>query len=137
VSTQRLTTADLHWTAGFLEGEGSFGRGGSGLTMQASQVQKEPLEKLHRLFGGDLHLQKDKRHNHSDCWYWTLSSRAAAATMMTLYTLMSIRRKQQIEQRLSSWKRHSSQPSRKYRGIRYVPLRYADRSKEALTCLDH
>jgi|SRR5208282_3534161 len=132
--TQRLTTADLHWAAGFIEGEGSFSRGGSGITMGANQVQKEPLEKLQRLFGGCLHLNAPKRPTHQPCWQWTLGSRAAAATMMTLYILMSTRRRQQIEKRLLTWRLTSSRPSRKYRGIRYVPLMYSDRSKAALTC---
>jgi len=130
--TQRLTTADLHWAAGFIEGEGSFSRGGSGITLAVNQVQKEPLEKLQRMFGGSFSLSVPKRANQSPCWTWALSSRAAAAVMMTLYVLMSTRRKQQIEKQLLSWRQTRSRPSRKYHGVRYLPLIYADRSKGAL-----
>jgi hypothetical protein len=123
MSAQRLTTTDLHWAAGFLEGEGSFGNGGAGIGMNASQVQKEPLEKLQRLFGGNLHLDNTsiKHPNHQNCWHWTLVGRAGAAIMMTLYVLMSTRRKQQIEKYLTVWKATKSRPGRKYRGVRYLP----------------
>ena len=46
---------DLYWSAGFLEGEGAFMKNGTGgIVVTASQVQKEPLDRLYKLFGGGM-----------------------------------------------------------------------------------
>lgn len=104
------TVSEIQWSAGFLEGEGSFMRTGHGaLTVAASQVQKEPLLKLYKWFGGHLYFIKRKRNkknrNHSDYWTWTVHGSVAASLMMTLYTLLSPRRKQTIVAILKLWRK--------------------------------
>jgi len=44
----------IFWIAGFLEGEGCFSSTRSTSHVTATQVQKEPLEKLHKFLGGSL-----------------------------------------------------------------------------------
>ena len=89
------TMKDIHWAVGFLEGEGSFQFRHS-QRVGAAQVQKEPLEKLLMLFGGSLVLQQDKRLNAADRWYWGVHGKRARGLMLTVYSLLSTKRKKQI-----------------------------------------
>lgn len=101
-------TLELAWTAGFLEGEGSFYFNPNGkpsdIVTTAVQVNKEPVQKLHGIFGGRLYLTIPKNKNWSPQWVWRLSGQNAAAVMMTIHTLMSKRRQNQIEGVLTHWK---------------------------------
>ena len=97
-ATRTPTTNDLHWAAGFLEGEGSFGWYSGTDKVQAFQVQKEPLDKLMEIFGGSLCVRKSPYPGiWSDAWVWTINGARARGVMMTLYALMSPKRQQQIE----------------------------------------
>lgn len=96
---------DLGWAAGFLEGEGHFGFTGSP-HIQAPQVQREPLERLARLFGGTIHERKIGRtmFGRTPCPAWHLTGPRAAGVMMTLYGLMSPRRQAKIREVLAKWR---------------------------------
>ena len=101
-----LRMIDLGWAAGFLEGEGWFG-GGQGycsITMGAGQKEREPLERLQKLFGGKIILRKGNGFNRSEIWWWTLNSLESPGVMMTLYSLMSGRRQKTIREALAVWK---------------------------------
>ena len=93
------TIRDLEWAAGFLEGEGHFrstkGRFGT-QQCHATQVQREPLERLLRLFGGVIHGHTKPTTTHQRSWRWWTTGSRARGVMMTLYSLMSTRRKEQI-----------------------------------------
>lgn len=93
---------DLHWAAGFLEGEGSFTiqkvSGKVYEAVSAPQVQKEPLERIRDMFGGNLRFQKVKNPKHNDIWQWHVSGPRARGIMMTLFVLLSTRRKDQIRE---------------------------------------
>lgn len=97
-----IASVDIGWAAGFLEGEGSFitsvGR------VQAVQVQRDPLERLVRLFGGRIIVEAPWRSHEQAVNRWYLGSHDAAALMMTIYCLMSPRRRGQINAVLSRWK---------------------------------
>ena len=99
---------ELYWAAGFLEGEGSFYFGKpSKLLVQAAQVQKEPLERLQKFFGGNLRFCDfaNRSPKASPYWVWNVASPSkAAGIMMTLFSLMSPRRQEQIKKALSGWK---------------------------------
>jgi hypothetical protein len=100
-ATVHPTTADLHWAAGFLEGEGFFGKAssGKGHRVVARQVQREPLERLLAFFGGSICLVKPASMKRP-IYDWTTSGARARGIMMTLFVLMSPRRKQQIRDAL-------------------------------------
>lgn len=100
MSAQRLTTADLHWAAGFLEGEGNFCFQGRQAAIRAAQKVPNPLYKLQKLFGGSIYTGKNKIP------IWGITSVKAAGLMMTLYSLMSPRRQGQICAALDAWKEH-------------------------------
>lgn len=107
-----LTRADLLWTAGFLEGEGSFmaDRGTRkqqvkhGVSVAACQVQAWPLMKLKRLVGGSVYpVDRCRKLGQSLYCRWRVSGPTAAGLCMTLYSMMSPRRKRQIRSALQWW----------------------------------
>ena len=99
-----LRTVDVHWAAGFLEGEGSFTVCGTSPRVQATQVELQPLKKLVALFGGYVIPKKlgglGKKPIHS----WSLTSIKSISVMMMLYDLMSPSRQRQIEKAVTLWK---------------------------------
>lgn len=99
-SSVNPTVSDLHWAAGFLEGEGSFRPNGGSTDVQASQVNIEPLMKLQRLFGGSIKKRQGQKINYSDFYLWFTSGPRSRGVMMTLYILMSKRRQAQIDKAL-------------------------------------
>lgn len=125
-SLRPATMLDLYWAAGFLEGEGSFraqsykkksgnGRGWVERRIDACQVQREPLERLHAVFGGRIMLRTDAQvsvladgreiHNRQPRYVWYVNSARAGGIMLTLYSFMSPKRREQIRTALSAWKR--------------------------------
>jgi hypothetical protein len=91
---------DIYWTAGFIEGEGSFCKSQypSGIRVQAGQKQRDPLDRLYKLYGGYIYKNKQGFYD------WRVTGRRAIALMMTIYSVMSPRRKEQIEGVIAFWK---------------------------------
>jgi LAGLIDADG endonuclease len=131
-----VSTNELYWAAGFLEGEGCFvitktGRPGTdkkrySMQVSAAQVQREPLERLEKYFGGKLYAcrHKDAKANWSPYWYWYTGSERAIGIMMTLYKLLSPKRQESIRAVLATWKtrpRYSSQRTHCPLGHEYTP----------------
>lgn len=110
-----VSTHELYWAAGFLEGEGCFtmqGRAKTTPLVTASQVELEPLDRLVDLFGGRIYEQENNKVKGNLFNHWYLGSSVSVQVMMTLYTLMSEKRKKQIEEVLETWKRSKSIKSR-------------------------
>lgn len=78
---------EIAWAAGFLEGEGWFAyRGSRGgqptdkMRVGAGQVNREPLERLQRMYGGRLHKRTSVTQdgaNRRAWWGWELTDRTA------------------------------------------------------------
>ena len=101
-----VETKDLYWAAGFLEGEGCFSRTGKGRTptVTAVQVDKEPLERLHAIFGGTLcFYQRKPGEKGRDYWIWRTSSALSVGVMLTLWSMLSERRQERIREIISEW----------------------------------
>lgn len=96
------TFADLGWAAGFLEGEGSFMLQGNSQRVCASQVQREPLDRLQQLLGGAItkKIQRSAKPNHQPQQSWYVSGPRARGIMMTIYSFMSPKRQEQIKRAL-------------------------------------
>jgi hypothetical protein len=95
---------DIAWAAGFLEGEGYF-YSRARVSIRAAQVQLEPLEKMRSILGGKVNgPYQPKQPNHRPFYDWQLNGHHAIAAMMTLYTLMSPKRKEAIRVAISKWK---------------------------------
>jgi hypothetical protein len=97
----RPRARDIEWAAGFIEGEGNFRGEATNEQVIVGQVQKEPLLKLQRLFGGSVRPRTMKPApdgcTRSQLWLWVVCGARARGVMLTLYSLMSPRRQQQIQ----------------------------------------
>ena len=100
-----ITAADINWVAGFLEGEGSFGvayhKKRSPTHMKtsvasAAQKQRQPLDKLQSLVGGKVYGPRANGMHQ-----WRATAERARGIMMTLFGLLSPRRKRQVQKVLS------------------------------------
>lgn len=95
---------DIAWAAGFLEGEGCF-HSGSRISIRAAQVQPEPLHKLKSILGGNVTGPYTKKQlNHRPSYDWNLNGCDAIAAMMTMYPLLSGKRKASIRSAIGKWK---------------------------------
>jgi hypothetical protein len=113
-----ISMMDLNWAAGFLEGEGTFSAVPSGkrkdgtfrptfnAMTHAGQVNLEPLLRLQGIFGGRIY--KHNMHTGNPCWRWQVAGNKGVAIMMTIGTLMSARRREQIEEAIARWKNNRS-----------------------------
>ena len=99
--TQHPTVRDIAWTAGFLEGEGSFHNGLGSTVVSAVQVNKEPIQRLLELFGGSAkQYNLHGRDNNKPIWRWSVSGAKGRGLAMTVYVLMSAKRQAQIRHAL-------------------------------------
>jgi hypothetical protein len=99
-----ISTLDIAWAAGFIEGEGCFSQTGTSAQVTAAQVQKEPIERLQRIFGGTVTQRQTRGFSEKAIWIWRLNVTRSVQVMMTLYVLMSPKRKREIELSLERWK---------------------------------
>lgn len=102
-----ISSADIGWVAGFLEGEGYFGMSNSeSLFINASQVQLDPLERLQRLLGGKITgpYKPCGSSNGNPYHRWHSGPKLGAQVMMTIYPFMSPKRQASIRKCLSTWK---------------------------------
>lgn len=95
--------ADLAWAAGFLEGEGNFStnfnRKHPSQCVRAVQKNMEPLYRLQRMFGGSVgatHMSRGVEGARTAYGEWRAYGVRARGIMMTLYSLMSARRREQV-----------------------------------------
>ena len=95
---------ELYWIAGFLEGEGCFYYSNSSV-ISANQVQQEPLLRLQKLLGGSLYRAKARPKPCQRIYVWTITGQRAVAIMMTVFSLMSPKRKKAITKAISRWKK--------------------------------
>lgn len=95
-ASERPTLRDLAWVAGFLEGEGSFGKQYG--QVYATQKDPECLYRLQRYFGGSVsHRTRHMRTGGTnDVHDWRTYGPVAFGLMLTIYPFMSTRRKAQI-----------------------------------------
>lgn len=98
-----ITSLDIAWAAGFIEGEGCFSSSGRGGTfINVKQVQREPLERLLRMFGGKITIKKMPSGKPINSW--TAYGNLAAGVAMTVFVLLSPRRTSQALAMLNKWK---------------------------------
>jgi hypothetical protein len=98
-----LTAITLGWAAGFLEGEGCFPVSSrTTSTITANQKESEPLQRLQKMFGGRLYWRASG--GTYGIHEWHIFGPTARGVMMTLYPLMSPRRREQIRASLTRWR---------------------------------
>ena len=102
---------ELEWAAGFLEGEGSFhgskreSKSGVTYIVSAKQVTCDPLVRLQCIFGGQIGYTNRENENTmpnaQPIFRWSTSGSRARGIAMTMYKLVTNRRKAQIHEMLS------------------------------------
>ncbi|MCR4339250.1 MAG: hypothetical protein NUW01_05100 [Gemmatimonadaceae bacterium] len=97
-ATVSPSTTDLHWAAGFLEGEGSF-TVYSSHTVAAKQKEVEPLLRLRAMFGGNIYKEVIKT---GIIHTWAVSGARAIGVMLTMYTMLYSRRRNQVRRALGA-----------------------------------
>lgn len=103
-----IRAIDVAWAAGFLEGEGSFYNYGTPVVTVA-QVQREPIERMEKLFGGSSNQRITKGFSGKNgppqpIWVWKAPAYRSIEIMMTVYSLMSPKRQSEIKDAIEKWK---------------------------------
>jgi hypothetical protein len=102
-----LTTADLHWLAGLLEGEGSFMAGppsSPGLPVVAvNMTDEDVMARLGRIFERKVHLIRPRNARWQTSYQVRAHGRDAVRWMILLRPLMGVRRQAQIDRALASY----------------------------------
>lgn len=104
-----ITINQIHWVAGILEGEGSFGLTNKGKSpaIWISMTDADVIERLRNIIDPSMSISitKDERkESYKDSFRFTINSKKAIQWMMIIYSLMSIRRKAKIRDIISAWK---------------------------------
>ena len=96
---------DIYWAAGFLEGEGSFrqfNKTGNSCGVEATNCDLQPLYKLQRLFGGRISKKTMGPRNKQQPYAWRAFGVRARGIILTVYTMMSDKRKGQCRAALKA-----------------------------------
>ena len=102
-----ITTKDIAWFAGFYEGEAYVVcTKTQSISIEICQVNKEPLIKCMELFGGFIGFKRGK--THFQVYRWILKGHQAFGLLMTIYSLLSERRKSQVKKVFDVHKHKSS-----------------------------
>lgn len=117
-----IRSVDIAWAAGFLEGEGSFlAQTPSNPRVSCPQKEREPLERLELLFGGNIRFrQAAYAHNGSisqrPIFVWTILGQPAISLMMTIYPLMSSKRQGSMALVIRGWRewKHRAGPNKQW-----------------------
>jgi len=109
-TTKGISVKDLAWAAGFWEGEGSvksnWGKSKKPAfwSIQMSAAQKDPwcLHKMRDMFGGRVRLMRSKASSPlvktgGELYQWVVSGTRARAFAMTIFAMVSPKRKEQIK----------------------------------------
>lgn len=103
-----LTTRDIAWLAGLLEGEGCFFtiKNGYSPRVAIGMTDKDIIQRSAAMVGAKCYLakRKNKPQHHKEQHWWMLSGHTAAAVMMTIYAFMGQRRRAKIKDVLARWK---------------------------------
>ena len=93
------------WLAGWLEGEGSFNfdRTVSQLSVSACSTDRDVLERVRSLLGGNIYAAKKPQEHHRQPWHWRLTGECSAELMAELRPLMFERRRGQIDIALAGY----------------------------------
>lgn len=106
-----MRTPDIHWAAGLLEGEGSFGYypiagGQCSPRLQVGMADLDVMERLRSLLGIKMliHRRKANRLATKPHYCMALSGKRAIGWMLTIYPLMGERRRAKIRDIVAKWR---------------------------------
>jgi hypothetical protein len=118
-----MTTLELAWLAGLLEGEGSFGSDSADYpSVQITMTDRDVISRVARAFGsterGPYKTRTPAGNSGVPVWRAHAYGNRAAGWMMTLYPLMGERRKEKIRIALAAWKTRSPKHQKAWKAAR-------------------
>lgn len=110
-----VTTNQIYWLAGFLDGEGSFQNANTPL-ISINQTDLDLVERVKQITNCSNSIGiTEANGNRKTLYYFTITGMSAIQWMMTIYPIMSVRRKSQIREIIATWK----QRKRTQKGVDY------------------
>lgn len=95
----RPTIKDIAWAAGIYEGEGSTPRNKSGVVAFVTQKDAWLPHRLQELFGGSVaQYESHSSLGQSPMWRWSACGSRARGFLLTIYPLLSPKRRAQISE---------------------------------------
>jgi len=98
---------DIYWVAGILEGEGCFNYYNAPRIF-LKMTDYDVVDRVSQIMKARTTIKKQDKNGWKTCYILAINSHVAVGWMMTLYSLMSARRKEQIRDVLSSWRNAES-----------------------------
>lgn len=95
---------EIHWLAGILEGEGCFNFQAGSPRIMVATVDLDVIERIRIIVNSKNPFNISRTTTGKELYKLTLCGSLAIQWLMTLYPLMSIRRKQKIRDVISIWK---------------------------------
>jgi hypothetical protein len=112
---------EIIWTAGLLEGEGSFRNKTHGHVpiVECEMTDKDVIEKLQEIWGGKIYFYPARKSHYKDTWTWHISGEDAAQIMNTILPFMFERRSSKMQTVLFNWqKRKDTISSNEQNGLK-------------------
>jgi hypothetical protein len=148
--------ADAAWAAGFIDGEGTISvrriwtkklnRYVYQLYLRAAQVEREPLEKIQRIFGGKIWSHQPRGVNDAPFFDWSLTSEKAGLAIRVMLPYLTIKRERGLvglefqsimvkgrPHKSRDWAAEFAQQEGFWERMRVLNLRYAQRRAAAET----
>lgn len=99
-----ISTKDIIWLAGYLEGEGTFDKQRSAsLRIKVNSTDLDVIKYVSRIMKAHIYSVKVPQGKKPQ-WHAVVFGKTATAWMMMLYQFMGERRKQKIHELLQLWK---------------------------------
>ena len=145
-----ITTLDIAWVAGLVEGEGTFvrrseearrrspARGGKNIALAVRMTDADIVARLAQLWG--VHLNGPYRSriaHHKPAYSCRLAGDRAIAWMMTLYPFLGVRRRAKVRDLVELWRaiRRRDRATHCRRGHALSGPRVATDKRGRRTCL--
>jgi hypothetical protein len=123
-----MTTLDIAWLAGVLEGEASFGVGKGSPNIQVQMTDEDIIERIRKLWRVRPRAPWMRKDGYKPVHGAYLHGVDAIGWMMTIYTFMGVRRREKIKAVIQQW-RESSRLPRARRGERFPARCHPDRDR--------
>lgn len=120
-----ITIKEIAWIAGLLEGEGCFGIYNNCPTVQVNMTDLDVIERARLILDIERRnkVRAQLRENVRKTMYClNVSGDVAIQWMMTVYSLMGIRRKTKIREIIAKWKTLESSKRRRNDGMEWGRL---------------
>ncbi len=104
-----ITSQQIYWLAGLLEGEGCFSHQAGTPRVTINMTDKDVIENIKQRFKvGYLFYrgnpEKEKHPNYKPQYSWYALGKEAIGIMLSVYTLLGKRRQEKIREILDIWR---------------------------------